>query len=85
MPSLITLFGGLLALWIASNLYAFARNYLNARKTGFPTICVPWNPNNIPWMLISPPLRGWFEQHLPAFIFNRPSPCSSTAGSSTSG
>lgn len=61
----------LLLAYVLTYIYSFVRNAINARKTGFPSIYVPWNQQHIIWMLISPPLRGWLEQNLPAAIFDR--------------
>lgn len=75
MPSLLVIAVTLLAAYAFTYIYTFIRNVINARKTGLPSIWVPWNQQHIVWMLISPPLRGWFEQHLPARIFNRLTLC----------
>ena len=75
MPSFLTIAGTLIAAYALTYIYAFVRNAFNGRETGFPTIWVPWHPQFIIWILISPPLRGWFEQHLPTRIFNRLTLC----------
>jgi hypothetical protein len=75
MPALLPILATLLAAYALTYAYTFAKNAINARKTGFPSIFVPWSQQHILWMLTSPPMRGWYEQHLPSFIFNRLALC----------
>lgn len=71
LPSLSTIAASLVGAYILSYIYAFIRNALNARKTGLPSIYVPVHQQNFLWMIISPPLRGWFEARLSTRLFNR--------------
>jgi cytochrome P450 len=61
----------LLAAWVGSNLYALAKNYLKARKTGFPLVICPVNPNHVIWMVTCVPLRPIFKRFLPDSLFHR--------------
>lgn len=75
MPSFVAITGTLLAAYTFSYVYTFIKNTVNARKSGLPAIYLPWKSQHIVCMLISPPLRGWFEQHLPAVVFSRLTLC----------
>lgn len=61
----------LLSAFVAHNSYKLISNYVKARKIGLPLVIVPIDPNSIPWMIISVPLRPVFRRFLPPFIFDR--------------
>lgn len=61
MLSLLTIIGGLVALYLARFPYNLARNYIAARKMGLPIIIVPIDQHHLIWMLISVPLRPVFK------------------------
>lgn len=71
MPSLLTILTTLLLAWLSSYVYRFMRNYIWARKSGFPHFIVPWEQDHPVWMIISVPLRPWLKRNLPTFIYNR--------------
>ena len=71
MPSLLTIFGTLLIAYFLTFIYALIRNLLNARKTRLPYIIIPWDQNHILWMVISVPLRPYFKEYLPTWLWNR--------------
>lgn len=58
-------------LYFSTFAYCFVRNYLNARKSGFPSIIVPIDQNHVLWMILSVPLRPWLQKYLPGFIYKR--------------
>ncbi|KAF2171087.1 hypothetical protein M409DRAFT_19058 [Zasmidium cellare ATCC 36951] len=71
MPSPLTIITTLLIVYLTSYIYRLIRNYLLARKSGFPYFIVPWEQDHIIWMIISVPLRPWLKKNLPTFIYNR--------------
>ncbi|OAP63844.1 hypothetical protein AYL99_03071 [Fonsecaea erecta] len=62
---LVTLYG----LWVASTLWNLFKNYLSARKTGLPIVVFPFNNYHPIWMILSVPLRPFFERFLPAWVY----------------
>ncbi|KAK3679893.1 hypothetical protein LTR78_000270 [Recurvomyces mirabilis] len=71
MPSLILLAGLLTGAYFSTFIYALLRNLFLARKTGFPSIIIPWDQNHIVWMILSVPLRPKLKQWLPTQSFDR--------------
>jgi hypothetical protein len=61
MMSLLTILGGLLALYALTFPYNLARNYITARKTGLPIIVVPIDQGHPLWMVTCVPLRLTFK------------------------
>lgn len=61
----------LFTVWIGSNIYALIKNYLAARKSGFPLVICPINPNHVLWMLTSVPLRPILKRFLLDSLFHR--------------
>lgn len=55
-------------LWNCQSLYA---NYREARKSGYPLLICPANPNNVLWMIFSVPSRPVLARFLPAFIYRQ--------------
>lgn len=71
MPSFATIALALLGIYLSSFIYKFGRNYLQARKSGLPYFCVPWDQNHFLWMIVSVPSRPFLKKHLPAWIWDR--------------
>ena len=61
MLSLLTILGGLLALYALTFPYKLARNYITARKTGLPIIVVPIDQGHLLWMVVCVPLRATYK------------------------
>lgn len=61
----------LIVLWVLSNNWTRTKNYLIARKSGFPAYVSPANPSNPLWMISQVSLRSVFEKLLPAAAFER--------------
>lgn len=79
MLSLLTIIGGLVALYLLRFPYKLARNYIVARKTGLPIIIVPIDHNHPIWMVASVPLRPtfkvsstWMSVNIPALLTGKP-------------
>lgn len=60
--------------YVIWNLQSWFKNYLEARKTGFPILITPANTSNILWMLFSIPLRSFMSRTLPSSLFGRLDP-----------
>jgi len=72
MHSFLTIVAALVAVYLSTCVYGFVRNLINARKTGLPSVWLPFiDQDNIPWVMFSTPLRAWLQEHLPAWIFDR--------------
>ena len=61
----------LTGLWVLSNIWTLTKNYLAARKSGFPAYVTPTNPSNPLWMISQVHLRPVFEKILPTAVFER--------------
>lgn len=75
MPSVLTIAATTVVAYLSTFIYCFIRNFSNSRKTGFPSIIVPWDQNHMVWMIISVPLRPWLQRRLPKWIYDRISLC----------
>ncbi|TKA66445.1 hypothetical protein B0A55_10006 [Friedmanniomyces simplex] len=71
MPSLVTIAASLVAAYFSTFVYCFIRNLLNARKSGFPIVIIPWDQNHWAWMLLGVPLRPLLKKWLPKPIWER--------------
>ena len=71
MPSIFLVCASLLAAYGASFIFNLVRNSLNARKTGFPSVVVPWDQNHFIWMVTSVPLRPVLHKTLPKWMYDR--------------
>ena len=71
MPSILAIGATLVAAYLSTFIYSLFRNFVNARKTGFPSVIVPWDQNHFFWMLTSVPLRPWLQKVLPKYIYGR--------------
>lgn len=71
MPSYTAVALALLTIYLSTFIYKFGRNYLQARKSGLPYLCVPWDQNHFIWMVASVPSRPYLKKHLPAWIWDR--------------
>lgn len=71
MPSYLTIAFSCFLAYISTFVYCFIRNLTNARRTGFPSIIVPWDQNHLIWIVISVPLRPLLAKWLPRFIYER--------------
>lgn len=66
---LITGTTALLAIWVISNIHGLIKNYLIARKCGFPVRITPINPDNFFWIITQ---RLWDilgRKYCPGFLF----------------
>lgn len=59
-----------LSVWLWQ-LYGLLRNYLVARKTGFPLIIIPYNPKNLVFIIFAGLLKPIFKQYLPESLYDR--------------
>ncbi|KAK3073291.1 hypothetical protein LTR53_005243 [Teratosphaeriaceae sp. CCFEE 6253] len=71
MPSVLTVVAGLLAAYLSTFIYYFVRNLIYARKSGFPTVIIPWDQNHLIWMVLGVPLRPLLQRWLPKSIWQR--------------
>ncbi|KAI5365151.1 Putative cytochrome P450 [Septoria linicola] len=71
MPSYTAFALVVVSLYLSTFAYNFIRNFLNARKSGLPYFCVPWDQNHFLWMILSVPLRPHLKKALPAYIWDR--------------
>lgn len=71
MPSILAVTAALIAAYLSTFLYCFIRNFCTARKTGFPSVIVPWDQNHFFWMAFSVPLRPYLQRWLPKAVYNR--------------
>ncbi|KAH9842162.1 Cytochrome-P450 monooxygenase-like protein [Teratosphaeria destructans] len=71
MLSVTTTLGVLALLYCVAVGYRLLRNLYIARRTGFPCIVIPWDQNNILWMVIGVPLRAHLQKWLPRLLFKR--------------
>ena len=58
-------------IYLLSNLWSFCNHYREARKSNLPIVICPVYPNNVPWQILSVPLRPWLQRYLPAFLWER--------------
>lgn len=62
----------LLALiWALYTLVTFLRLYIIGRRSGFPVYIVPIQTRTVPWLILNPILRPYFEKCLPKWIYDR--------------
>ena len=61
----------LVGLYVSTLVYYFVRNFYYARKIGLPFILLPFDPNNIVWLLIGVPLKPILKRLLPSAIWDR--------------
>ncbi|KAK4542300.1 hypothetical protein LTR36_006953 [Oleoguttula mirabilis] len=61
----------LIAAYCSTFLYCITRNFFTARKTGFPSVIVPWDQNHFFWMVCSVPLRPHLQKWLPKPVYDR--------------
>ena len=71
MPSLPTIIATLALVYLSTFAYRFLRNVLDARQTGFHYITLPWDPENLLWMLTSTKLRPYLRSWLPKTLYGR--------------
>ncbi|KAK5120799.1 hypothetical protein LTR85_005866 [Meristemomyces frigidus] len=71
MPSILAVAAALIAAYCSTFLYCFIRNFFSARKTGFPSVIVPWDQNHFVWMVCSVPLRPLLQRWLPQVVYDR--------------
>lgn len=71
MPAATTVFASLIAAYCSKFIYCLIRNFFTARKTGFPSVIVPWDQNHFFWMVASVPLRPHFQRWLPKAVYDR--------------
>lgn len=71
MPSYVVIALALFGLYASTFVYTFILNYLHARKSNLPYVCVPWDQNHLFWMLASVPSRPFLKKHLPTWIWER--------------
>lgn len=57
--------------YVSTFIYRFIRNFLNARKSGFPSIIVPIDQNHLLWIILSVPLRPLLQKWLPKVVYER--------------
>lgn len=58
-------------IYLSQFLHSFIRNLLNGRKIGLPTVVVPVDQTQLPWLILAPPARSWLKRILPKQIWNR--------------
>ena len=61
----------LLGLYLLTVIWALATLYLQVRKSGFPLVVVPTNPDNPFWIVAGVPLRPLLPRWLPANLRDR--------------
>lgn len=71
MPSFLVIVATLLLVYCSSLVYRLLVNLLNARKSGFPYLVIPWDQNHFVWMITSVPLRPWLIRHMPKWVYDR--------------
>lgn len=71
MPSYLTISASIVVAYFSTFVYHLIRNLSYARKSGFPSVLVPWDQNHFIWIIISVPLRPYLEKWLPQWIYNR--------------
>ncbi|KYG41897.1 hypothetical protein M433DRAFT_7589 [Acidomyces richmondensis BFW] len=71
MPSIFIIFLAFAVAYYSTFVYCLIRNAYLARKTGFPSIVVPWDQNHFIWMVTSVPLRPRLQKWLPRWMYSR--------------
>ncbi|KAK5166540.1 uncharacterized protein LTR77_008083 [Saxophila tyrrhenica] len=71
MPSILLAFAVLVTAYASTFVYRFTRGWIDGRKTGFPLVLLPLDPNWLPWMIVSVPWRKWLQKNLPRSIYQR--------------
>lgn len=75
MISLLLVSVALVTVYLSAFIHRLIRNFLSARKTGFPSVIVPLDPNHPVWQLTSVPLLPFFQKCLPKYVWDRISLC----------
>lgn len=70
MLSIPVILALLFPLYISTFLLKLLRNYIVARKYGFPIHVVPIHPNHVVWMLMGQPIRPLLKRHLPYWLYS---------------
>ena len=63
--------GSLLLAWFVRKALSFGRNYVVARRTGYPVVISPVLSYSIAWRVLNLPLNHKFKEWFPEWIFER--------------
>lgn len=56
---------------LLSTLVPFTWNIFSARRTGFPSVYIPWQPHSFAWMILQMPLSPVLKRWLPSVLWQR--------------
>ncbi|KAE9366377.1 cytochrome P450 [Stipitochalara longipes BDJ] len=71
MPSPLIILASFLSIYCFSLVYRLLINFVNARKSGFPYIIIPWDQDHLLWLVVCVPLRPLIKKYMPKWIYDR--------------